>query len=1481
MTKCEPSRSLKMVKVLLAGLLAAEGAEAAQFFPPAGFRVPFLRSDNSGCCTKITISGAKNEGANGVYNAVMENATTGKLANGFMYYMREDNKAVCHHADKAWICASIDDCAVPGTDCANPMHGYSAIATNQGCIINQMTSNMAWQSAYDWLNRGTETFRIDEGFKMTCQGDVDECANDAYNSCPTNSDCSNTVGGYDCTCQPGKTCEDFDQCGPNGGGVCPEGSSCLEGSEMNDDSNGYSCSCDAGYTHNDATKKCEDDDECIEKDFNGCDFRPNSVCKNTAGSFECECPNTTDNKFSTDADGNCVDFDECVEGGHNCADFAHTACRNTVGSWECDCPVGFTGNKTIGCSNIDECKNDPSPCGEHQDCTDNTPVSGSAGYDCKCQSGFNTNTDGSCSDINECAAIVDPCKDKTGTVCSNNDGGFTCECTTGYKYDETDKMCKNIDDCADEFKVNGTSIYCSENSHCKDTEGSYVCLCNSGFSENDAGDCIDEDECSDKNADDVCGRQNSTCTNTEGGHECGCVEGMALNGQTPEACVAIDYCNPTNVTLKPDCAWTGAWGGCVNNYKTFKGECKCNDGYQSGVDDKGRPTCVDVDECKAGTGKCEKENTECVNINGGFECNCKNGWEMDTTTKECKDVDECQVAVDAGTTYCSTANTECINMAGRAGCACKPGYGIKIGTAGCVNKNECEMKTDDCVAKDPYSECKDEEGSFSCPCISGYKEEKGNCTNIDDCGGNNCPGDAECVDGVNAYSCACKAGYAKNETASTPADDKDTIDTADDTLEIVVCYDVDECATGAKTCTDKPNEVCKNTVGLATCVCADGWTVDTDIPKVNQTCTVDVNECGETADDGKDVANNQGPCMDNAKCSNTAGSYTCACSKGWKLSDDKTACNNVNECDNGFVCSKPNSQCVDNDGSAGCACIDGYHEVNQTCVDYDECKEVEPCNFKNARCENTDASFLCHCDFGYAQNVSALSDDSNDDLCVNINECGDLNGTVWLIPETHNCGEHQFCTDSVGSFDCACNIGFVDVNAGNDTLPMKCEDVDECDESTSKQHTCDDALFQACNNLPGSFECGCMTGYEKNVTNTTSGEFDCIDTNECNGAHTCTALEDCADAEGTYTCTCKKGYTKKVTNTTSGEYICDDVDECADGSQECHSLASCSNTVGSYTCKCPGEYQGDGKQCLMCPSTECWDYDPAQKRCTPKDACSKLACDGDGFGISFSPFLFGLKKDEPANWGSKVQPTFDDATGEYSVKTGFGADYGMSYKMEGQSITFSLMISMSGNERVSHMRSDYKIDAADTLELGNRQIVVNPFGVGMVFQCTYPTLVKLSSVGYTVEDVSISSSLKGQGQWTDAFAMSLNNGNDAEFILGQVLPVSVSWKVTTMQSDLTFFYVGCTVTHGATDIAVIKDGCYAGATGSQPLPSTPTEQNMSFKIFKGVNEAATEQTIECSVLICEPAKCSKPKSNADCPTGEHDAFYEYTFNGGV
>merc|ERR1712025_405702 len=122
--------------------------------------------------------------------------------------------------------------------------------------------------------------------------------------------------------------------------------------------------------------------------------------------------------------------------------------------------------------------------------------------------------------------------------------------------------------------------------------------------------------------------------------------GMALvadqSDPNVKVCTSIDYCNPTNATLKPDCAWTGANGGCENDYTLFKGVCKCSAGYQEGVDDQGKATCVDVDECKDGTAVCDKKNTECNNIDGAYECNCKKGWKLDGAGKECVDRNECE-----------------------------------------------------------------------------------------------------------------------------------------------------------------------------------------------------------------------------------------------------------------------------------------------------------------------------------------------------------------------------------------------------------------------------------------------------------------------------------------------------------------------------------------------------------------------------------------------------------------------------------------------------------------------------------------------------------------------------------------------------------------------------------------------------------------------------------------------------------------------
>ena len=71
---------------------------------------------------------------------------------------------------------------------------------------------------------------------------------------------------------------------------------------------------------------------------------------------------------------------------------------------------------------------------------------------------------------------------------------------------------------------------------------------------------------------------------------------------------------------------------------------------------------------------------------------------------------------------------------------------------------------------------------------------------------------------------------------------------------------------------------------------------------------------------------------------------------------------------------------------------------------------------------------------------------------VDINEC---------TQGTHTCT--QSCTNTEGSFQCACNSGFLDVNG-------ECTDIDEC---LVDKGGCN----QLCENSPGSFKCECFAGY--------------------------------------------------------------------------------------------------------------------------------------------------------------------------------------------------------------------------------------------------------------------------------------------------------------------------------------------------------------------------------------------------------------------
>ena len=168
-------------------------------------------------------------------------------------------------------------------------------------------------------------------------------------------------------------------------------------------------------------------------------------------------------------------------------------------------------------------------------------------------------------------------------------------------------------------------------------------------------------------------------------------------------------------------------------------------------------------------------------------------------------------------------------------------------------------------------------------------------------------------------------------------------------------------------------------------------------------------------------------------------------------------------------------------------------------------------------------------------------------------------------------------------------------------------------------------------------------------------------------------------------------------------------------------------------------------------------------------------------------------------------------------------------------------------------------------------MVTTPFGAGVIFQCIYPLTVEISSEDFTVSGASVVDTYSATGSLASGFEMVLNGGADPSFILGSVLPIAITWSITALPT-LTFYLDQCTVTHGATTIQVVKGGCYAAELD---VTHETSLQEFSYKVFKGVGETSTTQTIECTVNICEASTCPVPTIST-CPSAGDDSFYGYT-----
>ncbi|TXD34347.1 hypothetical protein FRC96_14200 [Lujinxingia vulgaris] len=155
-------------------------------------------------------------------------------------------------------------------------------------------------------------------------------------------------------------------------------------------------------------------------------------------------------------------------------------------------------------------------------------------------------------------------------------------------------------------------------------------------------------------------------------------------------------------------------------------------------------------------------------------------------------------------------------------------------------------------------------------------------------------------------------------------------------------------------------------------------------------------------------------------------------------------------------------------------------------------------------------------------------------------------------------------------------------------VPGGCVDIDECAQTSG--------LCGAgqCNNIGGSYECACDSGYEFDGTT-------CVDIDECTENPAICGQGQCSDSEGSYSCACDAGF--EFDGTT-----CVNVDECAEDAAIC-GPGQCLDNVGAYDCVCDAGFEFDGTTCVNI--NECVETPDicGEGQCSDTSGSYDCACD--------------------------------------------------------------------------------------------------------------------------------------------------------------------------------------------------------------------------------------------------------------------------------